>query len=725
MIEDRQKGYKELWKAIDGIDKISSAQITGSRQEHIQNISLTLQERDHNTLTTKSKSLNYEFDLSKKTIKRISKFPIYIPNNVIYQSISPKCKYLLKIIYEQKNNYLFQIMDEDRIIFKKNLYIEQIYFDHVFGIPQWSANESRIVFIGEPIYSHEYFRKYIYRKDLGAFFTGKRDPDIYILDIEENKCERVFWGYKYGERLPSNPIFTEENNYLIVTGIERAELKYDGYMLNTRSSLILAEINREYGIKDTHPLTSVFMVLGSKFSPGYKKLCYWAAPIPYSTHTTCFQLRCITWESTENILKNIKGECVEDICILPQMMENINGGFNGVYEYEMGLALSSNGFISHNYYVFSTYNQGRILSYILNITSSQLILLGHGHSGETYILDYTLEGTILIKYSSINCPPTVYLLTLILPSLTEEPKFHSEIGIYMTPSANIPIPDTLSDLESIELETENGVPGWLWYNKKRIVGDHKLPLIIIVHGGPHSTFTNTWTNYYAYFLHLGYALIGLDYHVSIGYGLKFLEYCINREGTNIKSLGDQDTEEIYQITTLALKNYPNILNENKVFLYGASHAGYALASLSTLPQYNQLFKGVVARNPALDCYFHIHFLTDIPTLFYTENYGNLPKWPLTHDVNANMTYKTNIFRANQCTVPILFLLGVKDRRIIIHTSKLFSLFTPPHIQTSLLLFPDGHPLSHIQSQTHSFIAAALWFHKYSQLSEGKNKLINK
>ena len=100
--------------------------------------------------------------------------------------------------------------------------------------------------------------------------------------------------------------------------------------------------------------------------------------------------------------------------------------------------------------------------------------------------------------------------------------------------------------------------------------DKKIPLLVIIHGGPQGAILNNW-NYrwnLSTFASQGYAVVAINFHGSSTFGEKFLD-SINLDW------GGKPFEDIMKGTDFILKQF-NYLDANLIGALGASYGGYMI-----------------------------------------------------------------------------------------------------------------------------------------------------
>jgi acylaminoacyl-peptidase len=100
----------------------------------------------------------------------------------------------------------------------------------------------------------------------------------------------------------------------------------------------------------------------------------------------------------------------------------------------------------------------------------------------------------------------------------------------------------------------------------------------------------------------------VNYRGSIGYGKDFLDALLGH-------IGERDVEDVGELVKLALSKYSNIVDSEKVALYGASHGGFLTGWLIGHPSYKDLWKAAILWNPVINMSYMVSS-TDIPDWIY-------------------------------------------------------------------------------------------------------------
>jgi hypothetical protein len=118
----------------------------------------------------------------------------------------------------------------------------------------------------------------------------------------------------------------------------------------------------------------------------------------------------------------------------------------------------------------------------------------------------------------------------------------------------------------------NGEPVHCWFLRPEAsdMNGAKIPLILVVHGGPQSAFNNTWS--YRWNLALlasqGYAVAAVNFHGSTGFGQEFVDSIRH-------NWGGKPFEDCTKCVDYILEKY-SFVDKTRVAAMGASYGGYMM-----------------------------------------------------------------------------------------------------------------------------------------------------
>lgn len=201
----------------------------------------------------------------------------------------------------------------------------------------------------------------------------------------------------------------------------------------------------------------------------------------------------------------------------------------------------------------------------------------------------------------------------------------------------------------------------------------KLPVLLLVHGGPQGTFNNSWSYRWnpAVMAAQGYAVVSIDFHGSTGYGQKFTD-SINQ------NWGGWPLEDL-QKGMDAVGKIDTQLDTANACALGGSYGGYMMNWISG--NWPDRFKCLVNHAGIFDLRAMAYETEEL----WFDQWDNSGPWTTRSDaekwnpVNHVAKWKT----------PTLVIHGEKDYRIPYSQSlAAFTALQQQGVESKLLVFPD-------------------------------------
>lgn len=227
----------------------------------------------------------------------------------------------------------------------------------------------------------------------------------------------------------------------------------------------------------------------------------------------------------------------------------------------------------------------------------------------------------------------------------------------------------------------------------------QVPMVVMPHGGPHSSFVTAWMLFPAMLCKMGFAVLLVNYRGSTGFGQDSI---LSLPG----NVGHQDVKDVQFAVEQVLQE--EHFDAGRVALMGGSHGGFLSCHL--IGQYPETYSACVVRNPVINI-ASMMGSTDIPDWCMVEagfSYSSdcLPDL----SVWAAMLDKSPIKYAPQVKTPLLLMLGQEDRRVPFKQGmEYYRVLKARNVPVRLLLYPKStHALSEVEVESDSFMNAVLW-----------------
>ncbi|CAK7327161.1 unnamed protein product [Dovyalis caffra] len=223
------------------------------------------------------------------------------------------------------------------------------------------------------------------------------------------------------------------------------------------------------------------------------------------------------------------------------------------------------------------------------------------------------------------------------------------------------------------------------------------PLIVALHGGPHSVLLSSFMKSFAFLSSLGYSLLIVNYRGSLGFGDEALQSLPGK-------VGSQDVNDV--LTAVDHVIDMGLANPSKVAVIGGSHGGFLTTHL--IGQAPDKFVAAAARNPVCNLASMVG-TTDIPDWCYVETYGVEGKTKFTEAPSAEdlalFHSKSPISHISKVKTPTIFLLGAQDLRVPLSNGLQYArALKEKGVDVKVLMFPnDVHGIDRPQSDFEGYI----------------------
>ncbi|XP_077371319.1 acylamino-acid-releasing enzyme isoform X2 [Festucalex cinctus] len=564
-----------------------------------------------------------------------------------------------------------------------------VYDDDQFGGLSWSECESKLLYIAEKIRNTDESSwakdRNVYCEDWGEALTNKSTPVICVVSLHSGSVD-VLPGVP-ADISPGQACWASGSQSMFFIGWYHEPFRLGlKFCSNRRSALFQLHMDGRCERLTGDNLS----VSCPRLSPDGSTLIYLQGQV-FGPHSQCLRLQQLD-------LNSKKTSTLLDVVHRPQ-----SDGFAGIYEALPSSCWSTDG----KRVVFSSACQNRKDLFMVDIRSKKIFSLSSGRADATEIYGswklLTIQNDLMIVCcSSPNTPPT--MLVGFLPSVGEAVTWHPLQKTMMT----FDFLWTALEVEPPLDEDNKKYPG-LKFGAVLVkpcdpLQGAKIPLVVSIHGGPHSQFAAEWNSTTAGLVSLGFSVLMVNYRGSTGFGQDSILSLIGH-------IGSQDVKDVQSAVLAALHTHPT-LDPSRVAVIGGSHGGFLSCHL--VAQYPDFYRACAARNPVINAATLLG-TSDIVDWRYTcvgfqYSYNQTP----TPEALAAMLEKSPIIHAAQIKAPVLLILGGRDRRVSPYQSlELYKVLKSRASPVRILWFAeDGHSLSRLDTQAQCFLNTALWLHQH-------------
>ncbi|KAI4311304.1 hypothetical protein MLD38_036210 [Melastoma candidum] len=618
-----------------------------------------------------------------------------------------------------------------------------LYIDKWFEGISWSSDEAFIAYVAEepappkPSFnSNGYKRGSSNDKDRGSWkgqgdfveewgetYAGKTQPALFVLNADSGEVQAV-------KGIPSTlsigqvvwaPTNDGKAQYLVGVGwsygIRKLGIKY----CYNRSCGLYAVWNPFFGSiskADTrdaagedppiHALTqSISSAFFPRFSPDGKYLLFLSAKgaVDSGAHCATNSLHRIEWPADENF--DLARPIFE---VIPIITSSEEGGFPGLY---CPSILDNPWLADGNTMILDSFWHSSEAVIAVDILSGNVSRISPTDTDASWSI-IALDGDNIIAVSSSPTElPKVkygYLVKKNAPNYTWS---WSDVSspIFKCPEKVETILSSLQfsvmkiPVEDISCCTTEGAKKdfeAIFLSSKSEKGEHD-PLIVILHGGPHSVSITSYSKLLAFLASLGFSLLIVNYRGSLGFGEDALQSLPGK-------IGSQDVSDV--LTAIDHTINLGLADPSKIAVLGGSHGGFLTTHL--IGQAPDRFAAAATRNPVCNLASMVG-TTDIPDWVFFEVYGHEGKNSYTEAPTAghlnDFHSKSPISHVDKVKTPTLFLLGAQDLRVPVSNGLQYvRALKEKGVEVKLIVFPnDVHGIDKPQSDFESFLNIGVWF----------------
>lgn len=622
-----------------------------------------------------------------------------------------------------------------------------IYTDGWFEGISWNSNESYIAYVAEepspskPTFTVSGYQKGCstnkdstswkgqgdFREDWGEAYAGKRQPALFVINIDSGEVRhvkiiehslsvgQVVWAPSIGE-----------DQYLVFVGWSSEPRKLGMIYCYNRPCALYAVKAPDYGSEvDEHklkdeskkdfPLYNLTQNISSaffpRFSPDGQFLVFLSAhsSVNSGAHSATNSLHRINWPRDG---KPSFSENIVDVVPVVQWAED--GLFPGLYSH----GFLANPWLSDGHTLITTSiwrSKDAILS--IDILSGEVSCISPTTSNFSWkVLALDGDNVVAVSSSPVDIPQLKYgclieketknaawsWLDLSSPVFKCSEKVKTLLSSLQFSIMKIPVKDVSNCLTKGASEPFEAI----FVSSKSIKGNELNPVIVNLHGGPHSTSISSFSKSLAFLSSIGFSLLVVNYRGSLGFGEEALQSLPGK-------VGSQDVNDV--LTALDHIIDKGLASSSKVAVLGGSHGGFLTTHL--IGQAPDRFVAAAARNPVCNLALMVG-TSDIPDWCYVESYGREGKNYFTEAPSAehliHLYDKSPILHVSKVKTPTIFLLGAKDLRVPFSNGLQFArALKEKGVEVKVIMFPeDIHPIDRPQSDFESFLNIGVWFKKY-------------
>ncbi|KAI5716301.1 hypothetical protein M8J76_004216 [Diaphorina citri] len=575
-----------------------------------------------------------------------------------------------------------------------------VYSDGEFGSFVWSNNEDKLLYIAE-----QKGAEYLYRQDWGEQLVGKIQSVIVVYDLASDALS-ILKGIP-DDLCPGQVVWAPEDNGVVGVAWKTTPRKLGLIFCTSRLSYVF-HLNRDGEFRLISADSEQLSVRSPRFSPSGKTLV-WLEREAEGPHHACMRLVKYDWTSgkSSTVIDTVElavkiGEPLSgsnETDVVQTGSDDTDNVFYGLYN----LSLPRRCWLNDNQrLLLSTAQRFDIKTYVIDIESNSISELQGPGKGSLSVLD-VYNDILLCSHSSLVQPSSLLVTRMAninWISLTLWQNFLADFN------------DLSVDYLTIETDYKNETVksfSALYFGPKS--GQAKsTPLVVLPHGGPHSSYTNSYSLGAAFFAQVGYAVLLINYRGSTGAGDASVRFLPGK-------VGDTDVKDCMRATQRVWDQYAHI-DTARTVLFGGSHGGFLVTHLSG--QYPTSFRAVSTRNPVVDLQTAA-FTSDIIDWAAVESgfdYASL-------DASSDQERLTQVFNRmrqmsplahiDKIKIPTLLLIGKKDLRVPPSQGvHFYHRLKANNVTTKLLYYDDNHSLSTLPAEMDSLINSVIWFHDHTQ-----------
>uniref|UniRef100_A0A3P8SY59 Acylamino-acid-releasing enzyme n=1 Tax=Amphiprion percula TaxID=161767 RepID=A0A3P8SY59_AMPPE len=618
---------------------------------------------------------------------------------VLLSSRSP-VQHLRAVLKDISGHHLLEVWDHHGLTKCFNLTTlnnhGRVYEDAQFGCLSWSLCENKLLYVAEKSKNSsgedldgESGDRSVYWEDWGEALTNKSVPVICAVDLQ-NDTVAVLQGIP-ADVSPGQALWAPDSQSVFFIGWYHEPFRLGlKFCFNRRSALFRLDLDGSCERLSGENLS----VSCPRLSPDGSTLVYLQGAM-LGPHSQCLSLQQVLMMLD---LSSRRTSTLLDVVSRPQP-----GEFAGVYEALPSCCWSAD---SQKVIFSSAQNSHALFFLILYRSSGKMIKFADLSDPSQVYGSWKLltvqRDLMVVSCSSPNTPPT--LRVGFLPAAGEAVTWRT----LQEPIMTFDFQWSVLDVSPPPEEDNNHYSvldfGAVLVKPSRPLGETRTPLVVFIHGGPHSQFPAEWNFTTAGLVKLGLAVLMVNYRGSTGFGQDSILSLIGQ-------IGNQDVKDVQRAVLTALQTHAS-LDSKRLAVIGGSHGGFLSCHL--IGQYPDFYRACAVRNPVINAATLLG-TSDIVDWRYTSagfpfSYDQIPS----AEALAAMLHKSPISYAAQIKAPVLLMLGGRDRRVSPHQGlELYKALKSRGSPVRLLWFPeDGHSLSRVDTQEDCFLNTVLWLKQH-------------
>lgn len=617
-----------------------------------------------------------------------------LPLNAECQSSFSPVQGLRAVIKEISGIQLLEVWDERGLRKCLNLTAlnkhGRVYDDGHFGCLSWSQCENKLLYVAEkktdsPNASSANVKdRSVFREDWGEALSQKSVPVLCCVDLRSGSLS-VLQGTP-PDVSPGQAVWSTDGESVFFIGWYHEPYRLGlKFCTNRRSALFQLDLE-EHCVRLSEEDVSV---LSPRLSPDGSALVFLQGKV-FGPHAQCLRMQLLD-------LKSSKILTLIDVVHRAQ-----DGGFAGLYEALPSCCWSEDS----QRVVFSSARRNWKDIFVVDRRTQSVSCVSDNVSDGLRVFGSWKLLTIhrdlmVVSCSSPNTPPT--LRVGFLPSDGQSVTWRT----LQPPLSTFDFSWSAMDIKPAA-EEDNAKHTGLDFGailvKPPPQSKTKLPLVVFIHGGPHSQFPAEWNVTAAGLVQLGLAVLLVNYRGSTGFGQDNILSLIGQ-------IGQQDVKDVQRAVQFALQTDVT-LDPERLAVFGGSHGGFLSCHL--IGQFPDVYRACAVRNPVVNAATLLG-TSDIVDWRYSSvglefSYEHIP----TAEALAAMLERSPITHAPKMKCALLLMLGGRDRRVSPHQGlELYRALKSRGRNVRLLWFPeDGHSLSRVDTQTDCFLNTVLWLQEH-------------